>query len=243
MSLRGRTSRPIHLPALLLLALAAPASALAQSITLIADRPSTPTAATQPAAALQPRPRYTLVPGDILDLVYRFTPQFNQTVAVLPDGFVTLDLVGSLRVSGLTLDQVHDLILAHAAAQLNAPDLTLSLKEFQQPSITVAGEVFKPGKLPFREGETALQAILQSGGFGENARAGEVLLFRRVDSDNAEIKVLKLDSFKKRADLRRDLALQPGDMLLVPRDRVFILSRYIKLTNVGFYFNPLQGIP
>ena len=34
--------------------------------------------------------RYTLHPGDVLDIQYRYTPEFNQTVTVQPDGFISL---------------------------------------------------------------------------------------------------------------------------------------------------------
>jgi polysaccharide export outer membrane protein len=192
---------------------------------------------------LQLHPRYTLTPGDVLDVNYRYSPDFNQTATIQPDGFVALKVVGSVRVGGLTLDEAHDLIVKEAAERLNNPEVNLTLKDFQAPSITVAGEVLKPGKIPFRQGTTALQAILISGGFGENARAGQVILFRRIDGENAEVKILKLDNIKKRAALEHDLPLVPGDMILVPRDRIAIISRYIKLANVGFYFNPLQNIP
>ena len=44
----------------------------------------------------------------MVELQYRYTPELNQTVTVLPDGYVNLNLVGSLKVSGLTMEQTHD---------------------------------------------------------------------------------------------------------------------------------------
>ena len=40
-----------------------------------------------------------------------------------------------------------------------------------------------------------------------------------------------------------DIELEPGDMLLVPRDKLEGISRYMKILNVGTYFNPLQFAP
>ncbi len=48
---------------------------------------------------LHHRPRYTLRAGDVLDLEYRYTPELNQTVTVLPDGYVNLNVVGDIRIS------------------------------------------------------------------------------------------------------------------------------------------------
>jgi polysaccharide export outer membrane protein len=192
---------------------------------------------------LHTRPRYRLHPGDVIALSYRYTPDFDQTVTIEPDGYVTLNLVGSLKLADLTMDEARDLILKKAGERLNAPELNLVLKEFQQPSVVVAGEVQKPGKFPMQEGLTAMQAIMLSGGFMEDARSGQVILFRRIDGTTAEVKILKLNRFKNRMDLEHDLALLPGDMILVPRDKISIISRYMKLANVGMYLNPLQSLP
>jgi polysaccharide biosynthesis/export protein len=192
---------------------------------------------------LHHRPRYTLRAGDVLDLDYRYTPELNQTVKVLPDGYVNLNVVGDVKVSGLTVQEAHDLIVRKAHDQLNEPELNLILKEFQQPYVVVAGEVGKPGKIDLRENTTAMQAILLSGGFLASAQTGQVLLFRQINGDTAEIRVLKLNKLQKTADLERDVTLQSGDMILVPRDKIEKLSRYIKLLNIGAYFSPLQYLP
>jgi polysaccharide export outer membrane protein len=146
-------------------------------------------------------------------------------------------------VSDLTVEQARDLIIRKAQAQLNEPELNLVLKSFQQPYVVVAGEVGKPGKIDLRENTTAMQAILLSGGFSPSARSGQVLLFRKINSNTAEIRVLKLAKLRKTTDLERDVQLESGDMLLVPRDKIERVSRYIKLLNIGTYFNPLQFVP
>jgi polysaccharide export outer membrane protein len=192
---------------------------------------------------LHHRPRYTLRAGDVLDLEYRYTPELNQTVTVLPDGYVNLNVVGDVKISDLTVTQAHDLIVRKLQEKLNDPELNLVLKEFQQPYVVVAGEVPKPGKIDLREDTTAMQAILLSGGFSASAKSGQVLLFRKINSEMAEIRVLKLTKVRKTADLEHDIVLEPGDMLLVPRDKVEVASRYIKLLNIGAYFNPLQFVP
>jgi polysaccharide export outer membrane protein len=194
------------------------------------------------AQELRQRPRYTLRPGDVVELQYRYTPELNQTVTVLPDGFVNLNLIGNLKVSDLTVEQTHDLIVQKAQARLNDPDLNLILRDFQRPYIVVAGEVTTPGKMDLRETTTAMQAILLAGGFKESAHSSQVLLFRKINSDTAEVKVLKL-KIHKTDELEQDAQLEPGDMLLVPRNKLENISRYMKLFNIGAYINPLQLVP
>jgi polysaccharide export outer membrane protein len=191
---------------------------------------------------LRVRPRYTLRPGDVVELQYRYTPELNQTVTVLPDGYVNLNLIGNVKVSDLTMEQTHDLIVQKGQTRLNDPELNLILREFQRPYVVVAGEVASPGKIDLRETTTAMQAILLAGGFSENAQSGQVLLFRKINTDTAEVKVLKLTNLHRTAELERDAQLEPGDMLLVPRNKVEKISRYMKLFNIGAYINPLQVV-
>jgi polysaccharide export outer membrane protein len=187
---------------------------------------------------LHQRQRYTLHAGDVISLDYRYTPEFNQTVTIQPDGYVTLDIVGDVKIAGLTLDEVHNQIIKLASSRLNHPELNLTLKDFEHPYIVVAGEVAKPGKFELREDTTALQAIMLAGGFKDSARDTKVVLFRRINQQMAEVRQLNLHNVRRTSDLEHDTELQPGDMLLVTRNKLEHLSRFMKATNLGLYFDP-----
>ena len=192
---------------------------------------------------LRQRNVYTLHVGDVISLTYRLTPEFNETVTVQPDGCVNLQIVGNVKVSGLTLDQVHSKIVGLASNQLNHPELALTLKQFEQPYVVVAGEVDKPGKIELHDDTTALQAVMLAGGFKDSARDTQVILFRHINSDMAEVHRLNLHDIKKQSQLERDTELEPGDMLLVTRNKMEHLSRFMKASNLGVYFNPFPVVP
>jgi polysaccharide biosynthesis/export protein len=187
---------------------------------------------------LHQRVRYKLHSGDVITLDYRYTPEFNQTVTIQPDGYVTLNIVGDVKVADLTLDEVHDQILKMASSRLNHPELNLTLKDFEHPSIVVAGEVAKPGKFELREDTTALQAVMLAGGFKDSARDTNVVLLRRINGQMAEVRQLNLHNVRQTSDLEKDMMLEPGDMLLVTRNKLEHLSRIMKATNLGLYFDP-----
>jgi polysaccharide export outer membrane protein len=192
---------------------------------------------------LRQRDVYTLHVGDVISLNYRLTPEFNETVTVQPDGCLNLQIVGNIKVSGLTLEQVHSKIVSLASNQLNHPELAITLKQFEQPYVVVAGEVDKPGKIELHEQTTALQAVMLAGGFKDSARDTQVILFRHINSDMAEVHRLNLHDIKKQSQLERDTELEPGDMLLVTRNKMEHLSRFTKASNLGVYFNPFPAIP
>ena len=185
--------------------------------------------------------RYLLHPGDVLDIQYRYTPEFNQTVTVQPDGFISLEIGGDVKVSGRNLEQVRNVILAKAKTRLASPELIVVLKEFQKPYVVVAGEVVQPGKLEMREDITALQAVLLAGGFKDSAKSSQILVFRKLNASIAEVKVLNFKTLKQTSDLENDLTLQSGDMILVPRNRISKIERYIRLASMAAF--PISLIP
>jgi len=179
--------------------------------------------------------RYRLQPGDVLEVQYRYSPEFNQTVTVQPDGYVSLEIGGDLKVAGLTIEQTRQAILRKASTRLQDPVATIVLKEFQKPYFVVSGEVNTPGKIEMREKVTALQAIMLAGGMKETAKSSQVVVFRRINSDTAEVRVLNLKSIRRTSDLENDLTLQPGDMVYVPRDKLSKLERFMKLASVAAF--------
>src|SRR5882762_3246860 len=91
--------------------------------------------------------RYRLQPGDVLEVQFRYSPEFNQTGTVQPDGYVSLEIGGDLKVAGMTIEQTRLAILRKASTRLQDPVTTVILKEFQKPYFVVAGEVAAPGKI------------------------------------------------------------------------------------------------
>ena len=182
--------------------------------------------------------RYRLQPGDVLEVQYRYSPEFNQTVTVQPDGYISLEIGGDVKVAGMTVDQTRQAILKKAAARLQDPVATVILKEFQRPYFVVAGEVAQPGKIEMRERVTAIQAIMLAGGMKESARSSQVVVFRKINSDVAEVKLLNLKNIRRTSDLENDLTLQAGDMVFVPRDKISKIERFMKLASVAAFIAP-----
>jgi polysaccharide biosynthesis/export protein len=194
--------------------------------------------AQEPTPTLRERPRYLLRPGDTLRLEYRLTPEFNQSVTVQPDGYIDINVGGEIQVAGLNVTQAHDLILSKETYRLKDPELTLSLEEFTRPYVVVAGEVSKPGQIEIRDQMTALSAIMMAGGFSNGAKSGQVLVFRKYNDSLAEVRKLNLTHVTKTAQLEHDMALQPGDIVYVPHDRVSRIQHYMSLSSLGFYASP-----
>ena len=184
--------------------------------------------------------RYSIQPTDVVEVHYRYTPEFDQTVTVQPDGFVALQLVGDLKVQGLTLEQAKGAILKKACLRLRDPEITLVIKDFEKPYFVVGGEVANPGKFEMRGQVTAVQAIAMAGGLKTaSAKHSQVILYRRVGSgDLAKAELLNLKTAMSPSAMELQSDLHPGDLLVVPQNRISKVERFVKWITVGAYINP-----
>ena len=184
--------------------------------------------------------RYRLQTSDVVEIHYRYTPEFDQTVTIQPDGFVTLQIVGDIKLQGMTQDEAKAALLKKASERLKDPEITLVLKEFVKPYIVVGGEVATPGRFEMHGAISPLQAIAMAGGFKTaSANHSQVILYRRVGPTLAKVEVLDLRAATRPNSTSEPLAdLHPDDMLFVPQNRVSKIERYVKWGNWGALVNP-----
>ena len=193
-----------------------------------------------PAFGGERHPLYRLTKSDVVDASFTFSPDFNQSLTVQPDGFVALKGAGTIFAEGLTLPQLQEAISAAYQNSLHDPEITLTLKEFDKPYFLASGEVSRPGKYELRGDVTVNEAVAIAGGFTQQARHSQVVLFRRVSSEIAEAHVLDLKKMLDSHDLREDLHLRPGDFIFVPQSRITKIRKFIPTNSMSWYMNPLQ---
>ncbi len=180
-------------------------------------------------------PAYRLQPGDTVEVQYRYTPEFNTTTTVQPDGMISLQFVGSVKVGDLSVPQAEGAIKEKAGKRLHDPEVSILLKDFVRPSYVVFGEVGHPGRFDMRGSVTALEAIAVSGGFKDSSKYSQVILVRKYNSEYAQVSVLNLKAMLSPTKVDENPELRPGDMLVVPQNVSSKLERYIRWTSMGLY--------
>jgi len=183
-------------------------------------------------------PRYQLHSADVLELTFPFTPEFNQTVTVQPDGYISLRGVDSIPVQGQTLPQVSASLRKAYASILHQPIVDVELKDFQKPYFIVGGEVGHPGKYDLRGDTTTTEAVAIAGGLKDSAKTSQLLLFHRAPDGWIQAKRLNMKKMLKHANLDEDAYLQPSDFLYVPKNSMSKFSRFIPTSSLGMYANP-----
>jgi polysaccharide export outer membrane protein len=199
---------------------------------------STPASTTSTTSSPQfevREPRYKLRPGDSFDVSFELSPEFNQTVAVQPDGFITLRGVGDVHVAGESVPELTNTLKKAYSAILNDPQIVVMLKDFEKPYFVADGQVAKPGKYEMRGNVTLTEAVAMAGGFTENAKHSQVLLFRRVNDQWVSAKVFNVKQMFKEGSLHEDPELKPGDMLVVPKNAISKIKPWLPSYGMGAY--------
>src|ERR1700676_1424509 len=184
--------------------------------------------------------RYQLHSADVLELTFPLTPEFNQTVTVQPDGYITLRGAEDIRVEGQTLPEVSNSLRIAYSRVLHDPVINIGLKDFEKPYFIVGGEVGHPGKFDLRDDTSAAQAVAIAGGFKDSAKHSQVLLFHRVPNGWMHAKRLNLKKMLNEANLEEDAYLQAGDFLYVPKNVFSKIHSFIPSSSMGMYASPIH---
>jgi polysaccharide export outer membrane protein len=165
-------------------------------------------------------PDYLIGPGDSLHVFVFQNEELSVTVPVRPDGKISTPLVEDMVAVGKTPSQLARDIEKSLAEYVKSPKVNVvvmgALSIFSQ--VKVIGQVKTPQALPYRDGMKVLDAILAVGGLGQFAAGNRAHLVRTENGKETEIKV-KLDDLVNGGDMKQNLALKPGDVLVVPESR------------------------
>jgi polysaccharide biosynthesis/export protein len=200
--------------------------------------PATPSAS---SPGLQQRnPRYKLRKGDSFDVDFAMTPEFNQVVAVQPDGYITLKAIGSMYVEGQTVPELTQTLTNAYTKILHDPVIAVSLKDFEKPYFIASGQVARPGKYDLRGDLTVTEAVAIAGGFDEKSKHSQVVLFHPVPTGGFEAKVINVKKLMASKDMSEDIRLQPGDMLFVPQNSLSKIKPFLPSSSVSAFLG--QGV-
>jgi polysaccharide export outer membrane protein len=193
----------------------------------------------------QQEPEYVIQPGDQLDIRLFYNPELNEAVTVRPDGKISLQLLDDVQAAGLTPAELDGVLTKKYARELKQPVVTVIVRSFSGQRVYVGGEVNKPGLIDLTTGMTALQAVINAGGFRETAKPENAIVIRKGRDERP---------FPVRVDLnealygknRADFQLQPYDIVYVPKTFIAKANKFVneyiqqlllfRGTSLGFYW-------
>jgi polysaccharide biosynthesis/export protein len=195
-----------------------------------------PVPATQPNSNFAEREkRYRIQPNDVIEVQFRYTPEYNLSATVQPDGYISSQIAGDVKVGGLTLSEAEALIARKASARLKDPEVTVVPKDFVKPRFIVAGEVNHPGPQELRGEIGIIEAIAISGGFKETAQRSQVVLVRHLNAEYAQVRVLDVKKLMLPQNIREQVKIEPDDLIVVPQNRITRLEPVMRIASLALY--------
>ena len=175
------------------------------------------------AAAAQPQAGdVSAVPGgyrigaeDILQVSVFGNEALSRTVAVRPDGMISLPLINDVKAAGLTPMELRESLRQKLIEFVPSPEIAVIVTEVRSLMISVIGQVMKPGRYDLRAAATVVDALALAGGLKEFASRSNIVVIRLEGGAKKKLPFdyKKLISAK---DPQENFPLRPGDIVMVP---------------------------
>ncbi|MEM1426007.1 MAG: polysaccharide biosynthesis/export family protein, partial [Cyanobacteria bacterium P01_H01_bin.130] len=163
---------------------------------------------------------YRLAPLDQVVVQVFGYPDLSFANGVDQGGRILVPLVGFLKVEGLTLEELQDVLTAAYNDYVVDPEVLVTLGSQVNPDIVVAGEVIRPGFYRVGSFETVVQALISAGGVKDSADLRAIALRRRLPDGSLLEQELNLLGLLANGLPEPRLFLQDGDVVFVPRREV-----------------------
>ena len=175
-------------------------------------------------APAQQAKNYALQPGDSVEVSVWQDQRLNRTIVVGPDGMISFPLVGHIRAAGMTVQALESLLSKQLRKNYQTdPQVTVTLSEVglgTGSQVFITGEVNKPGPVSITTGTSVMQAIAMSGGLGRFAAKSRIQIHRKV-AGSEQVLLFNYSDFESGKNLEGNIALQPGDVIVVPERGLF----------------------
>ncbi|MDJ0729335.1 MAG: SLBB domain-containing protein [Crocosphaera sp.] len=189
---------------------------------------------------------YTLGAGDVIRVTVFPVEEFSGEYQILVDGTLSLPLLGTFPVEGLTLTQLTEFLTQQYTQYVKRPSVTVSLVTPRPLKLAIAGEINSPGSylLPVEGGQkfpTVTQLIQQAGGLTTVADLEKVQIQRKFKGETL-ILTLNLWDLVREGQLKQDITLRDGDEIIIPTQETIDLAETRLLSDANFGITANQEI-
>ena len=165
-------------------------------------------------------PPYLLGPGDTIEVFVWRNPELSATVPVRPDGRISVPLIEDLQVTGKTPTVVARDIEHSLQTYVQDPVVTVIVSNFVGPfaqQVRVVGEATQPQAIPYRDNMSVLDVMISAGGLTKFASGNRAVIARNMGNGQTQEIRVRLADLLKDGDLSANVAMAPGDVLIVPQ--------------------------
>ncbi len=166
---------------------------------------------------------YRIGADDRVQVTVWRNPELSITAPVRPDGKISVPLIGDVEAGGRTPGEVAESIKRLLAVYIREPSVAVIITELRSHEylsrVRVTGAVRTARSVPYRQGMTVLDVVLEAGGVNDFASPNRTKLYRKF-KDKTEVFEIELGDILNKGRLETNLFLRPGDVITVP-ERLF----------------------
>ena len=161
---------------------------------------------------------YHLAPADLISVTVYQDQDMDRKVRINTDGTISLPLIGSVAVGGMTLAGAQATIEGKLSQFLVSPQVSLFIEDYGNKTVFVMGEVQKPGSypVPTESRMTLLEAISTAGGFTPIAAQDRARVLRYVNGASVTY-TINTKEITQQGQKEKDMVLMPNDIVYVPQ--------------------------
>ncbi len=161
---------------------------------------------------------YRISSADLISVTVYQDLDMNRKVRVNANGAISMPLIGTVKVGGMTLLEAQNTIEAKLAQFLVSPQVSLFIEEYGNKTVFVMGEVQRPGSypIPTESRMTVLEAISTAGGFTPIAGQDRTRVLRNVNGTSVTY-TIEVKAITQQGQKEKDLVLEPNDVIYVPQ--------------------------
>lgn len=176
-----------------------------------------PTIGPEDSELLDAKNSYRIGIGDVLEIITWKEPDFSRdNILVRMDGKITFPLLDDIRAAGQTPHQLKQSIMVLLKQYVEAPHVTVVVREPASQRFYILGEVARTGEYPLLKELTILQAFAMAGGFTEWATKKEIILIRKKRQGGNDIVKIDYKKLVQGKGLEQNVILRADDTIIVP---------------------------
>lgn len=167
------------------------------------------------AAAPATEESFTFRPGDVVAVSFPGSPNLNTSQQIRTDGKISLPLIGEVQAAGMTTAELQKKLRELYAPQLASSQVMVGAQNFSF-AVYVTGAVLHPGKISSDHPLTALDAIMEAGGFDYTTANTKGVVIIRQEGNQTKNYTLNLKRVLE-GKKNQSFDLKRGDIIYVPQ--------------------------
>ena len=197
---------------------------------------------------------YILGPDDQILIRALYAEEISEKpVMIGTNGYISLPMVGRLRASGLTVEQLETEVVSRLKPYMQDPQISVSVVEFRSQPVSVLGAVANSGVVQLRGHKTLFEVISEAGGL-KNEAGNTIKITRRKEfgpiplasavadrSGQFSVAEVSVKSVMEARNPQENIEVKPKDVVSIPRAELIYVIGSVKRAG-GFVLNEREHI-